>query len=347
MELFALDKDFQNISQIVPTNIQWTRKYYEHGTFSIQLPYDQYSTEMKYVYTEDRKEVGMINKVSYNDDSNSKSIQIEGYFLERWLNDKIVYPTFYGTGEITQTLTKMFNQYKEDIRINSVNAKNTGNKIDFQATGDELGKKINEILQTQEMSYRVLYDYVRNTFTLEFYKGLDRTQSQIENNSVTFSTLWNNIKSVNADTDDSNFKNYAIVAGTGQADERITVDVDISNGAYKKKLFVDARNEKYNSSEQTLEQYKLELRQKGLEKLLNHKSVTNIVFDPLGNSYDYLIDYDLGDKCDIIISDIGISIEARIIAIYEVFKNNIHTIELEFGDKILTRIDKLERSLIV
>lgn len=347
MELFALDKNFQNISQIVPTNIQWTRKYYEHGSFSIQLPYDQYSSDMKYIYTKDRKEVGMINKVSYRDDNRSKIIQIEGYFLERWLNDKIIYPTFYGTGEITETLTKMFNQYKEDIQINSVISKNKGSKVDFQSTGDELGKKLNEILQTQEMSYRVLYDYVNNKFTLEFYKGFDRTQSQIENNFITFSTNWNNIKSVNADIDDSNYKNYAVVAGTGQADERITVDVDISNNAYKKKLFVDARNEKYDPSKQTLEQYKLELRQKGIEKLLNYKNVTNIVFNPLANSYMYLEDYDLGDKCDIIISDIGISIEARIIAVYEVFKNNIHSIELEFGDKILTRIEKLERRLIV
>lgn len=344
MELFALDKDFNVVSQIVPTNIQWNRKYYEHGSYSIQIPHDQYSKEMKLIYTKDRQEVGMINKVSYSDDNN---IQLEGYFLERWLNDKVIYPTFYGSGEITNVLGKMFNQYKEDIPISTIAKRETGNKVDFQATGDELGNKLNEVLQTQEMSYKVLYDFANNKFTLQFYKGLDRTQSQIENNFITFATSWNNIKDVKADTDNSNYKNYAIVAGIGQADERITVDVDISNGQYKKKLFVDARNEKMDAEKQTLEQYKLELRQKGLEKLLDFKNVTNIAFEPLGNSYEYLKDYDLGDKCDIIIDDIGISMEARIIAVYEVFKDNKHTIELEFGDKILTRLDKLERSKII
>lgn len=347
MELFALDKDFNIVSQLVATNIQWNRKYYEHGDFSIQIPLNQYSSDMAYVYTKDRKEVGMINKVSYSDSNSFQNVQLSGYFLERWFNDKIIYPTFYGSGEITNVLGQMFNQYKEDIPVSIVTQRETGSKVDFQATGDELGNKLNEILQTQEMSYRVLYDFADNSFTLEFYKGLDRTQSQFANNFITFATIWNNILNVQADKDNSNFKNYAVVAGTGEAEERITVEVDASNGGYKKKLFVDARNEKYNADEQTLDQYKLELRQKGVEKLLNYQNVINITFTPKGSSYDYLVDYDLGDKCDIIMTDIGIQMEARIIAIYEVFKNNQHSIELEFGDKILSRIDKLERKYVL
>lgn len=345
MELFALDKDFQNVSQIVPSNIQWNRKYYEHGSFAIQIPFNQYTEDMVYIYTKDRKEVGMINKVSYKDENNSKNVMLEGYFLERMLNDKVIYPTFYGSGEITSACSQMFNQYKEDIPITTTSQRETGNKVDFQATGDELGSKLNEVLQTQEMSYRVLYDYVENTLSLQFYKGLDRTQSQIENNFVTFSTLWGNVIGVQADKDNSNYKNFAIVAGTGQAEERINVEVDMSAGAYKKKVFVDERNTVYNPDEQTLDQYKLELQQKGLEKLLDYQNVTNITFTPKGNSYEYMIDYDLGDKCDIILNDIGIQMEARIIAIYEVFKDNIHTIELEFGDKVLSRIEKLERRI--
>lgn len=346
MELYALDKDFEVVSLIVPSNIQWNRKYYEHGDFSIQIPCEQYSSDMKYIYTKDREEVGMINKVSYTESNNTRKIQISGYFLERMINDKVIYPTFYGSGEITSALTTMFNQYKEDLPITNVKANQTGNKVDFQSTGDELGAKMNEVLQTQQMSYKVVYDFVKNELSLIFYKGLDRTQSQIENNFVTFATTFGNIKDVQADKDDSNFKNFAIVAGTGQADERITVEVDASNGEYKKKLFVDARNSKYNPDEQTLDQYKLELKQEGLEKLLDYQNVTNITFTPIASSYEYMVDYDLGDKCDIIMTDIGVEMEARIIAIYEVFKNNQHSIELEFGDKILSKIEKLERRIL-
>lgn len=346
MEIFALDSNLDIVSLLVPNNIQWNRKYYEHGDFSIQIPTSQYQSSMKYIYTKDRQEVGMINKVSYTEENNTRNIQLSGYFLERWLNDKIIYPTFYGSGEVTSVLSQMFNQYKEDIPISSVATRETGSKVDFQSTGDELGTKMNEILQTQQMSYRVLYDFQTNKFYLQFYKGLDRTQSQIENNFVTFATTFDNIKNVQADKDDSNFKNFVVIAGTGQADERIYVEVDASNGGYKKKLFVDSRNSKYNPDEQTLDQYKLELKQEGLEKLLDYQNVTNITFTPIASSYEYMVDYDLGDKCDIIMTDIGVEMEARIIAIYEVFKDNQHTIELEFGDKILSKIDKLERRVL-
>ena len=83
MELFALDKDFNIVSQFVATNIQWNRKYYEHGDFSIQIPLNQYSSDMAYVYTKDRKEVGMINKVSYSDSNSFQNVQLSGFeFLD-------------------------------------------------------------------------------------------------------------------------------------------------------------------------------------------------------------------------------------------------------------------------
>lgn len=345
MELLALDREFNIISQLVPSNIQWNRKYYEHGTFEIQVKADQYNDDMTYVYTKDRIELGMINKVSYSESSNAKSILISGYFIERWMNDKIIYPTFYGIGEVTAVLKNMVDSYKEDIPISNIDALVTGEKVDFQETGTELGKKLNEVLQTQEMSYRIRYDFPNNLFKMEFYRGVDRTQSQNINNFVTFSTSWGNILSVKADTDNSNYKNFAVVAGTGQADERININVDLSNGGYKKKIFIDQRNEKWNESEQTIEQYKLKLEQLGLEKLLGYENVSNIEFEPKALSYNYLIDYDLGDKCDVMINDLSLLIEARIIGIYEVFKDNMQTITLEFGNKILKPIEKVERRI--
>lgn len=54
-------------------------------------------------------------------------------------------------------------------------------------------------------------------------------------------------------------------------------------------------------------------------------------------------DFDIGTKCDIIIENVGLSIEARIIAIYEAFQNGKHTIEIEVGDKVPTSLDKVRR----
>lgn len=297
--------------------------------------------EMKYVYCTERPEVGIIQKISWQRTNSGKMVQISGFFLEAWLNDKIIYPTFYGSGEITAVLGKMIDQYKEDIPVNVIASKTEGTKIDFQATGDELADKLYEVLQTQEMSFKVTYDYVSNKFNLEFYKGDDKTQSGGGDSFVTFSTAWDNLQEPMVDVDESNYKNFFIVAGTGQAEERITVEVDLSNGAYKRKAFVDRRDTKYDPEEQTLDQYKLELRQAGLEKAVDYETVENISFSVKPEGYDYMIDYDIGTKVDAVISDLQKSFMTRITAIHEVFENGAHTIELEVGTPIKTSYKQL------
>ena len=292
---------------------------------------NQYRKDVKYIYTQERDELGMVQKVSWQGE---KMVEISGFFMEKVLNDKIIYPTFYGSGEITTVLAQMVNEYKKDIPIEVNVAKDNGDKIDFQATGDELGKKLYEILQTQEMSYKVIYDYLNNKIQLTFYKGEDKTQDSGGDTFVTFSTSWDNLNEPILDIDESNYKNYFVVAGTGEADERITVNVDLSNGGYRKEAFIDERNTKYNSSEQTLDQYKLELQQKGLEKALDYEILENISFKIKPQGYIYLVDYDLGTKCDCMINELGLTLQIRITAIHEVFKEGKHEIEIEIGTPI-------------
>lgn len=334
MELKALDSSFNLISLLAPSNIQWNRKYYEAGDFEIIIPASQYLSDMKYIYTSDRPELAVINKVSWERTQKGNTVSLSGFFMEKVLDDKIIYPVFYGSGEITSVLTTMVNQFKEDIPISEIVSRETGEKVDFQETGQELGTKLYELLELQEMSYRVVYDFENNQIKLEFYKGTDATQEGGADVFVTFSTEWDNLSEPMVETDDSNYKNFFVVAGTGEAEERITVEVDLSNGGYKKKLFVDERNTQYDSSEQTLDQYKLELQQKGLEEALNYQIVQNIDFVIKTYGYEYMKDYDLGSKVDIIINDIGLTMSARIIAIYEVFKEGTHTIEVEVGNQV-------------
>lgn len=205
MQFMALNENFVLITPLAPTLVQWNRKYYECGDFEIQISHEQYSNDMKYIYTKDRPEIGIINKVIYDEEKTT----LKGFFLNKLLDDKIVYPTYYGSGEITQVLMRMINANREDIRIDGFNLLN-GNKVDFQSTGDELGKKLYEILATQEMSYNLSYDYQQDNFIFSFIKGKDKT---IGDDIVTFSTKFKNLIEPVLNEDDSEYKNYALIAG--------------------------------------------------------------------------------------------------------------------------------------
>ena len=92
LEVFALDARMNRISGTIPyTSLQWSRKYYEPGQFSMSVPSSIFDPEWRYIYTADRPETGIVNKVEYDDSSLTPdgidTVTVSGFFLEHMLND--------------------------------------------------------------------------------------------------------------------------------------------------------------------------------------------------------------------------------------------------------------------
>ena len=47
MQLLALDEEFNPIGYFGYINLQWIRRYYEPGEFSVQIPIEMYMSDMK------------------------------------------------------------------------------------------------------------------------------------------------------------------------------------------------------------------------------------------------------------------------------------------------------------
>lgn len=181
MQLLGLDKDFQPVGYLQYFNLQWTREYYDIGQFSVKVDPASYSPDMAYVYTPERPEAGIIQKVEMQETVKGRAVQISGYFLEALLNDKVVWPTYYATGDIPAAVTAMLQQYKDDIPLLEVADWPAAAAVDgtaWQETGGKLADVAYTRLQTVQMSLRCRYDYLANKITAEVWQGLDRTQSQ-------------------------------------------------------------------------------------------------------------------------------------------------------------------------
>ena len=63
MQLLALDSSFQPVSYLPYFNLQWDREYYAIGQYSVQIAAADYDPAMAYMYTPDRPETGIIQKV--------------------------------------------------------------------------------------------------------------------------------------------------------------------------------------------------------------------------------------------------------------------------------------------
>lgn len=349
MDIYALDKDFKLVSISIPyTNLQWNRKYYEAGDFAVQLPQSVYSPDWTYIGTKDRPELGMIQKVQITG-NNDVDVLLSGFFCEKMLDDKTCYPRYVGDATNTETAVRnIFTKFKDDlpITLGAANSPLLGDRTQSDFTDDQLGDKIYRILQTRELSYSVLYDFVANKLTFSVWKGKDRTQSQNVNPYQSFSEEFGTIRRKTVSLDNSDYKNYAIVPCDANDDgiEQKTYYVDMSEGGYKREIVFDFRSSRPEEN-QSVADFKDGVVQEATERLMAYLPVEDINIDPVSDE-GYMTDYDLGDKVDVILSDVGVSLETRIIEVFEVFKAaEGHTITIGLGNKRITNMQRLVNSI--
>lgn len=350
MQLAFMDADFNIIRYFKYINLQWFRRYYEPGEFSVQLPADEYDANAVYVFAKDRPELGLLQKRRYADGYDGKVIELSGYFYEYKLNDKITYPRFNASGNIETLARAIVSTYKEDIPLLSLGAANDpllGETTTKESTGEGLATVLYELLKTQELSLRCVYDYTENTMSFIVWQGLDRTQDQNVNSFVTFSEGFRNMQNEEVVIDASNFKNYAVVIGNGKYEDgnqiEVIVDLRASSSIYAQKIYVDQTGQTFDSTKQTRAEYDAQLAQAGKEELNKYTDVTNVTFDTIDRGLTYMVDYDLGDKCDVILDSVSQSFTVRIIEVQEVFKESKHTVTLVFGEKVPTLYSKARR----
>lgn len=57
MEIAGLDKNLETLTYFQYLNLQWKRRYYEPGSFSMRILAADYDPRVKFLYTPDRPEV--------------------------------------------------------------------------------------------------------------------------------------------------------------------------------------------------------------------------------------------------------------------------------------------------
>lgn len=365
--VMALDHEFNLVALLRCTNLQWSRKYYESGTFSIQIPLEQYDPSFKYIYTNDRPETGKIYQVNYTHSNGQKFVQLSGYFLEHELNRMVVYvrsdnysirngPAWVEKLGVAEDVACDFfdafksinvidytngqHEYAVGIGIISKPSQHRGSTVQHVRDNSYLGNKVYHILQSSGMSYRVMYNFEDNTKYFEVWSGKDRTSEQTENNPIIFSTRYGNIKNPNILLDDSTYKSGCIIIHESSAENsptyaRVVMDRGVHPGDY---TFLSLKSSLFVDDFESLDNFYRALDNEGrLEKDLNWTQTMNVEFDALTGSYKYMQDFDIGDVCSIEINEVGISVNARLIGCYEVIKDNNWSLTLEFGTPIIKR----------
>ena len=341
MQFIIFNKDFQTMGSVrVFNTLLWYRRYYSPGIFELHVPAEYFDliNSGQYLYRNDRTELGVIREVNFmRGEKSEKTAYCKGYFAEHLLNNNVIHPTFNRTGTPEKLAHFVMNQYvinpaDTDRKIPHIQLgalRGGGSPITLQNTGDHVGDRLYDTLKTQEMSQRLVFNYLENTLTYEVWKGLDRRDTQTGNSWAIFSDSFRNIRNAQYDRDESDCKNVAYVAGEGEGE-----------------LWVDARDLQQHSDNvsYTDAQYRDLLFQRGLEKLADYAVIEKVDsdVDPSANLV-YGTDFDLGDLCTYRYSDVNIECSKRITEIQEVIEGSKRTLSVIFGNDTVTDFKKIIR----
>ena len=222
MQFIIFDEEFQTMGSIrVFNTLLWYRRYYSPGMFEFHVPAEYFDliNSGRYLYRNDRTELGVIREVDFmRGEKGEKTAYCKGYFAEHLLNNNVLYPAFNRTGTLEALSRSMIDQYiinpaDSERKIRNIRLGETqggGISVTLQNTGDNVGDRLYDTLKTQEMSQRLVFDYLGNTLTYEVWKGLDRRDTQTENSWAIFSDSFRNIKNAQYNRDETDCRNFML-----------------------------------------------------------------------------------------------------------------------------------------
>lgn len=340
-EIYVYTKNVELIGIIdFFSSLRWRRKYFEAGEFELHIPLNEqtvrFLTKDNLIVRSDSVEVGIIESFTINDNGDDGvNVIIYGRFLSsilerRIIKKKINFSGTYLTGE-RKILSEMTPFSK--LKINDTTLKS--DNVVFQCSYKNVYEYLSSLAKLSTIAHRISLDIPNKKYIYENYQGLDRTENQSDNPRYEFSEDKSNIEVANYTYSAKTEKNYALVGGQGEDENRILVET--TSGVYTdldlREVFIDAKSD--NQGDLSLSEYKEALKTKGNESLVDE----TVTLEVTVYVDDYKKLWDLGDIVNIKKESWGITLKRRITEIEETIENNNQKVYVTFGTPFIENIE--------
>lgn len=341
MNFNLLNSSFEKVAIIDQyTSLMWCKRYYDIGALDLEIEANANNIDLfkkhYYITRDDDDAIFRIEAIEIDTDENGDDKLIIGAVdCKAILSQRITW------GQVFVRNTTVENFINEMIKANITQPVNPARRINNfianipaltterttrQSTYEDIGEKVVELCKENQMGSRVYMDANRN-FVFTMYRGKDLSLSQDVNPRVVFSPDYENLFTSKYTFDSSEYKNAALIGGEGEGADRKLRDIGDTSGLERREMFVDAS--KANSDGGDLVDYYAALIAEGKEAIAETANVASFEGEVDARSYEYKIDYNLGDVVTVV-NKYGMMIDARIVEIIETWDNEGYTIEPVF-----------------
>ncbi len=326
MNLNLYDADLNRIAIIGEQYISclWSEGYNTIENFTLELvETDEYKKKVSvdcYVGRSDRNTLMVIKTVQIS----GGKIVASGKQATRVLDDVPFVGTIPSGVDID---TSVINAYNESEKYRNVEFYSTslGVKYNHQISNKSFSELCEIMAQEENVGFRSIRK--NGIVYIEFYQPE-------ESEKLVFSEKFGNLTVDSVTISSENYKNYAVVLGAGEGDNRTRVFVDLTNGDERRSLIVDAKDLQLEDGE-TIDNYKERLVSRGVETLLERTKTFYCAFSPYAS--DFGEKYDLGDILTIYLTDYGITIKARVVKFTQKSQENKTETTIQVGQTTIKR----------
>jgi hypothetical protein len=343
--------------------LRWIRRYSKSGELELHCALSAETLNLlqrdNIIYKKDDVEAGYIEtrQLKMGVDGN-EYLEVKGKFLTNYIDRRINWDRVNFNGKTEELMRKLVNDnavnpINLNRKINNLilgNLKGFNEDIKYQNSFGNVLDCLENISNTSGLGYRNLLDIKNRKVALDIYKGVDRTLNNGTVAPCIFSRDFENILEQSYFDSLNNYKNTALIAGTGEGSYRKTTSIENGAGLDRYEMYVDARDLQNTKTVDNAEvpipdnEYLQLLLQRGMEKLAECKEIQT--FDSkinINSNNKYKVDYDLGDIITVADKKWGLRVDTRITEIEEIYEGGKVEINPTFGNNIPTLIDKIRQ----
>ncbi|PSL41695.1 ReqiPepy6 Gp37-like protein [Salsuginibacillus halophilus] len=224
-----------------------------------------------------------------------------------------------------------------------------GDHVSFESRYKELHEELETIAKRADIGWHIYVDYDQPSLVFDVIEGKDVTADQSDNPPVIFSPEYQSISEQTFIDSLLDYVSDTYVGGQGEGTDRLVHEVgEESEGIKRFESFVDARDvdDEDDEEEEIPEEEQIErLEARGQDELNEMSSETTFEAEILEKSpFIYEEAWNLGDKVTVQSKRWGVTLNARVTEVREVYDRSGRSIEATFGRKTPTFIDKVKRA---
>lgn len=348
MDLLIYETDFSLLAIVdTASSVIWANRFRQCGDFEIYIPASAALLELltidRYVGRTDDEMLGVIERAEVQtDEENGDFLIVTGRCVRSILDRRIVWEQtiFSGTVEnglrrlVTDAYISPSDAARRYSRLTLAAAHGFAERTRMQDTGTNLLEAIEERCAAHEYGFKITLDAENAVLVLDFYKGNDRSADQSALPRLIFSEDFDNLTASHYVRDKTAYKTIALIAGEGEGTARKTATVSRSGdltGLSRREMYIDARDISTNEGEVSDSEYSEMLIERGTSELQSAAIVESMEGTvEAGQMHEYKRDYFLGDTVTVI-NKYGITANARVLEVVEVWDENGYTCTPTFG----------------